>query len=222
MIYLYGITGPLTAELDASGLQGAALQAEEVGPLTAVYSVHHQLPARADADLCWAHEEAVEAVMRRQAILPARFGTTFSELDELRTAVARDAQPLAERLEQIEGCVELAVRINPPHPGNGQAGDGQRYLQDKLSAQRHREALAQSTLACLREFALDSRLAASSTQAETVSISYLVPADGIDRFSRAVGRLQRRWPEFALSCTGPWAPYSFVSGPSLTVRERAT
>jgi hypothetical protein len=34
-----------------------------------------------------------------------------------------------------------------------------------------------------------------------------------------VARLQRRWPHFSLSCTGPWAPYSFADGPSLATRE---
>lgn len=221
MIYLYCITGSPAEAPDAAGLEGSALLAEEVGALTAVYSIHDQLQLRGDPELCWAHEEAVEAVMGVQAVLPARFGTTFTGLDELRAAVGRDAESLGERLKQIDGCVELAVRINPLEPMNGQAANGQRYLLDRLDAQRQREALAQSALACLREFAVDSRLAASPTQGGTVSISYLVPADGVDRFSRAVGRLQRRWPEFALSCTGPWAPYSFVTGPSVAIQGRA-
>jgi hypothetical protein len=210
MIYLYGITGRLTEAPEDRGLEGAPLQTEDVGALTAVYSTHEQIPARFDADLCWAHEAAVEAVMRRQAVLPARFGTTFPELDELRSALHRDAGPLQERLTQIDGCVELAVRINPLGGPDGEPANGREYLQDKLSAQRRREALAKSTLACLQEFAVASCLAASQSGKESVSISYLVKAGGVERFSRAVGRLQRRWPEFGLSCTGPWAPYSFV------------
>ena len=211
MIYLYGITGRLTEALDAEGLEGVPLQAEQVGALTAVYSIHEQLPARPDADLYWAHEEAVEAVMRLQAVLPARFGTTFTALDELRLAIARDAEAFASRLEQINGCVELAVRINLLGPADGHTTNAQQYLADKLAAQRRREALAESTLACLREFAVASCLAGSPSGEESVSISYLVKAGGVERFSRAVGRLQKRWPEFGLSCTGPWAPYSFVA-----------
>src|SRR5205807_857751 len=151
MLCLYGMTGPLTETLDASGLEGAPLQAEEVGALTAVYSTHEQPPGQADADLFWAHEEAVEAVMRFQAVLPARFGTTFAGMDELRVAVGRDAQAFGARLEQINGCVELAVRINPLGSAERHTTDGQQYLADKLAAQRRREALAKSTLACLQE-----------------------------------------------------------------------
>ena len=220
MIYLYGLAGHLSEAPTAHGLDGAPLQTEQVGELTAVYSTHEQLLLRADAEICWAHEEAVEAVMRIRSILPARFGTTFNELDELRAAVDRDAPSLGERLEQIDGRVELAVRINPLRHVEEQTPDGRGYLLDKLSAQRQRESLAESTLACLGEFAVASRVAASQTDEDTVSLSYLVPADGVERFSRAVGRLQRRWPEFALSCTGPWAPYSFAAGPDVVIGER--
>lgn len=210
MIYLYGLTRSLTLPLDAAGLGGASLRTEEVDSLTAVYSSHDRLELRADAESCWAHERAVETVMGVQAVLPARFGTTFPDLGELRIAVARNATALEQRLMEIDGCVELAVRINPLGSADGQPANGRQYLADKLSAQRHREALAKSTLACLQEFAVASCLAASQSTEQSVSISYLVEAGGVERFSRAVGRLQKRWPEFGLSCTGPWAPYSFV------------
>jgi len=210
MIYLYGITRPLTLPPDGAGLEGVALQTERVGALTAVYSSHDGLEVRADEESCWAHERAVETVMRTQAVLPARFGTTFADLGDLRAAVARDAEALEQRLDEIDGCVELAVRINPLGHAEARPATGRQYLLDKLSSQRQREALAESTLACLQELAVASRLAASASAEESVSISYLVKAGGVERFSRAVGRLQRRWPEFGLSCTGPWAPYSFV------------
>jgi hypothetical protein len=216
VIYLYGIAGPGLGELDGRGLQDAPLQSTEIGGLTAVYSHHEQLDVRPDADTCWAHERAVESVMLRQGVLPARFGTTFDDVAELRAAVMRQSPLLEERLAQVDGCVELAVRINPLTPRDGHAASSWRYLQDKLSVQRQREALAESALACLREFAVASQLAASQSTEESVSISYLVKAGGVERFSRAVGRLQRRWPEFALSCTGPWAPYSFVGNSTVT------
>jgi hypothetical protein len=210
MIYLYGITGRLSEPIIAEALEGAALETLEVSSLTAVYSTHDRLELLADADSCWAHEHAVEAVMQRQAILPARFGTTFPSVDSLQAAIDRRALELRRCLAEVDGCVELAVRINPLTSSGGQSTGGRQYLLDKLSAQRLREALAESALACLREFAVDSRLTTSHSGDDTVSISYLVRTSGVERFSRAVGRLQRRWPEFALSCTGPWAPYSFV------------
>lgn len=210
MIYLYGLTGPLQARLDATGLDGAALEAVSVDGLRAIYSKHETLELRADPRSCWAHEHAVEAVMRSQTVLPARFGTTFSDVDDLLAAVAENADALERGLAEVEGCVELAVRIGPLVPEDRQSDDGRAYLLGKLSVQRRREALAEGTLACLKELAVASRLAVQSTRDGAVSISYLVRAGEVQRFARAVGRLAHRWPEFELSCTGPWAPYSFV------------
>lgn len=221
MIYLYGITGPLAEPVDGRGLDGAELEAVTLGSLTAVCSRHERLELRADAASCWAHEQAVETVMRRQAVLPARFGTTFVGVAQLREAVSDQTETLLQRLAEIDGCVELAVRITPLDSRDGQTASGRRYLLDLLSAQRRREALAESTLACLRELAVDSRLAAAQTREESVSISYLVESGGVERFSRAVARLQQRWPQLALSCTGPWAPYSFAAGPHPMSRETA-
>jgi hypothetical protein len=211
VIYLYAITGAGLDRLDGRGLQDAPLHSVVIGELVAIYSTHDRLDVLPDADSCWAHEQAVESVMEHRGVLPARFGTTFADLSELCAAVARQSSLLKERLDEVDGCVELAVRINPLTPQDGHTASSRQYLQDKLSAQRQREALAESALACLREFAVASCLTSSQSGEESVSISYLVKAAGVDRFSRAVGRLQRRWPEFALSCTGPWAPYSFVT-----------
>ncbi|MFL5821900.1 MAG: GvpL/GvpF family gas vesicle protein [Solirubrobacteraceae bacterium] len=222
MIYLYAITGPLTEPPEEQGLAGAPLETVGVGSLTAVYSSHEQLELRPDVESAWAHEHAVEAVMSSQTVLPARFGTTFPGLDELRDALIPHADALERRLEELEGCVELAVRIDPLIPIDGQMADGRQYLMEKLFAQRRREALAESALACLMEFAVASRVAPTPSSGETVSISYLVQTREVRRFSRAVARLQTRWPEFALSCTGPWAPYSFVTDePALSTSTEA-
>lgn len=214
MIYLYGLTGPLRIELDGTGLDGAALEAVTMDRLTVIYSEHEALELRAGPDSCWAHERAVESVMRSQTILPARFGTTFADVDDLLVAVADNAPALERCLSEVEGCVELAVRIGPLVPEDREPGGGRDYLVGKLSVQRRREALAEGTLACLKELAVASKLAAQPTRGEAVSISYLVRVTEVERFARAVRRLADRWPEFALSCTGPWAPYSFVAVPA--------
>ncbi len=216
MIYLYGVTGPRRAGLEGSGLEGAALEQLAVGELTAIYSAHVTLEPRPDAESCWAHEHAVEAVMSTRTVLPARFGTTFDDLEQLSTAVAREAPALTERLNALHGCVELAVRVGPLTREDRQIRGGQEYLLEKLAIKRRREALAEGTLSCLRELAVAVTPAAQSLRSSQVSISYLVRTDEVDRFVRAVERLARRWPEFALSCTGPWAPYSFAAAPART------
>lgn len=206
-IYVYGITGPLALTPEGTGLQRAPVQALALGPLTVLYSTHEQLRLVEDADSCWAHERAIQSVMPLQTVLPARFGTTFADLVELCAGINRAAPALEELLPPVEGCVELAVRINPlatgTTPDHRMAG----------TACRLRQALAESTLACLREVAVASTLAPRQSAGEIVSLSYLVQRSRVDWFVRAVGRLRNRWPEFGLTCTGPWSPYSFATAP---------
>jgi hypothetical protein len=40
--------------------------------------------------------------------------------------------------------------------------------------------------------------------------SYLVESDQVDEFAALVRDLQQTNPDLTVSCTGPWAPYSFV------------
>jgi hypothetical protein len=45
---------------------------------------------------------------------------------------------------------------------------------------------------------------------EVLVAAYLVERGDVDRFAAEVAALDRRNPEFTLTCTGPWPPYSFV------------
>jgi glycosyltransferase involved in cell wall biosynthesis len=43
-----------------------------------------------------------------------------------------------------------------------------------------------------------------------MSAAYLVPRDGIDRFTDEIQCLADDRPQLHLLCTGPWPPYSFT------------
>jgi hypothetical protein len=207
-IYLYGIAGPLAVAPKASGIQGAPVDVLASGSLTALYSSHRGLCPEPDAGSCWTHERVIRSVMRSQAVLPVRFGTTFADLAGLAASVNQHAALLHERVAAVEGCVELAVRINPLATS---ATPDRPDRREASTARRLRETLAESTLACLSEVAVASSLAARQPVDEIVALSYLVELSRVDWFVRAIGRLRNRWPEFGLTCTGPWAPYSFTS-----------
>jgi hypothetical protein len=211
VIYLYAIAGPLEHPLVGTGLDGTSLQSKTIGGLTAVYSSHDH-PAVGSGPAEWElHEQVVEVLMDEAAVLPARFGTTFGELHSLEAAVSREVRSLKRRLRGVEGCVELAVRVVAESAGrNEPARGGRAYLLDKLSTKHRRQAVLDGTLASLRRLCTSSRLMPGSLSRGVMSISYLVPKSAVGLFSEQVKRLQSENPGLALSCTGPWPPYSFA------------
>jgi Gas vesicle synthesis protein GvpL/GvpF len=209
VIYLYAIVEPTATVPDCAGLDDAPLQLLH-GAASALYSEHSRLECRPDPDALWRHELVVERAMGAGAVLPARFGTTFVDAEALAGALSRAASRLGPQLDRVRGCVELAVRLGLPAARGPEPQDGGAYLHAKLERQRERQAAAEATLTPLSRLAVDTRRQQGSTDAAVMTASYLVPEHGVNRFADEVRRLARRNDGLVLSCTGPWAPYSFA------------
>jgi hypothetical protein len=214
MIYLYAVADPTTLAPAGPGLDGRSLRLLTTAGLTAIYSEHAELSPAATPEAAWAHERVTEQAMQHGALLPARFGSTFRSIAALEQVLADEADRLKAALDRVRGCVELAVRVSFPAtvaPEGGRSGSA--YVQEKLAARRHEEAIAARTLEPLEELAVTSTGARRDRRsATTLSAAYLVGSDEVARFAGAVARLQRAEPELTVTCTGPWAPYSFVDG----------
>jgi hypothetical protein len=213
MLYLYAITDPLRSAPGCHGIDDAPLEMLEAAGLTAVYSAHAALEPTPSPDTLWRHERVIEQLMQMGAVLPARFGTTFSDRDALAAALQRRRHGLLDQLERLRGCVELAVRVWLPETDAPEPRDGRSYVDAKLAAHRRQEDGAARTLARLSEHAVASSERRRAPEEKVLSASYLVRAEEVERFADRVEELQRREAELSLSCTGPWAPYSFVGDP---------
>jgi hypothetical protein len=212
VIYLYAITDAPAAPSDCYGLEQAHLSSLTHGPLTAVYSRHEQLELRAEFEMIWRHEQVVERLMQQVAVLPARFGSVFDDLASLASSLAGSETRLCGQLDRVRGRVELAVRVRAPSPAvRAGAHSGRDYLEDRLAAHRWQASVAQCTLVPLRLLAADQRVA-PAREAGVLAASYLVDSGDVDRFAHEVRVLQHSNEGLTLSCTGPWAPYSFVGG----------
>lgn len=209
MIYLYAIVEPTASPPDCPGLDDKPLQLLR-GAATALYSEHSRLECRPEPDALWRHELVVERAMASGAVLPARFGTTFADTGALTDALAGAASKLPPQLDRVRGCVELAVRLGLPASRGPEPQDGGAYLQAKLARRRERHAAAEATLTPLSRLAVEVRRHEGSPDASVMTASYLVPEHGVGRFADEVRRLARRNDGLLLSCTGPWAPYSFA------------
>ena len=57
------------------------------------------------------HNRVVEAVHARQAILPAKFGSVYADMQDLAAALAPEHDTLLRQLDRLEGCDEWAVHL---------------------------------------------------------------------------------------------------------------
>ncbi|HEX6713272.1 MAG TPA: GvpL/GvpF family gas vesicle protein [Thermoleophilaceae bacterium] len=199
MIYLYAVT-----ELEPHGFRVLGVDGEPVLslPFAGMHLVHSfhadgfQPPTTPDA--LWAHEGVVDELLEAGPVVPFRYGTTMPGRDAAAAYLGDEAERFRCLLAELRGKVELAVRVALER--TDEAPDGKSYLRNRA---RERDLLKP----------LDSlaRASATSNSAGVMRASYLVDRDEVDGFATAVRELQARHPGLALSCTGPWAPYSFVS-----------
>lgn len=171
----------------------------------------------------WHHEKVLAALMERHAVLPMRFGTICPE-NELSHLLENRRDALCAALRKLNGKVEMAVRITHgattgqtdfPSPPVEPASDpsGTAYLMARLA--RHKaNGLADDPSAVkdirshLRRHSLDVVWTGPETSGEPFKASCLIDRRGVGEFVEGLDRLET--PGLRLSCTGPWAPYSFV------------
>jgi Gas vesicle synthesis protein GvpL/GvpF len=181
------------------------LTATPVAGLTAVVG------ADTEADAL-AHGLAVEQLRDRcDTVLPVRFGERFADEGALVAAVEPRRTELLRALDSVRGCVELAVRASL---GSGARttvlrarSDGTSYMRRRLAAYTAERDAVDTVDARLRPLARDARL---STRDGALHASYLVERGRVEPFKMAAVELAALLPDLRLTCTGPWAPYSFA------------
>ena len=183
----------------------------------------HTIP---DIGCVSAYAAVVEALHARQTVLPLRYGCVARDEDQVSTLLLAHQQEYGDALRELEGCVEMGVRVLvPPEPEplplpeivektglSGQAYLGLRgahYRREEervrawtQTAQRLRDTLgvhARRTTTGMGE-GVDRRPA---------SLCFLLDRTQLAAFRREFRRLESATPT-RLMLSGPWPPYSFV------------
>lgn len=226
--YLYAITDRLNEPLPGQvGLGDAQLAEVAWRDIVAIVSAHDAAPSLERADDLWRHEDVIESLMDRRAVLPVRFGTVLPSHLDVVDMLCRRYTAFSEDLGRLRGCIEIGVRVlsragqdapvAPPAPAV--EGPGTAFLRAKLAGRRGRERLhagllerARDARQSLDRFAQASRLDRGSMDADSISIAFLVPRANVEAFRLAVGEFAESQAAITLLCTGPWPPYSFVGG----------
>ncbi|NVB79676.1 MAG: GvpL/GvpF family gas vesicle protein [Kofleriaceae bacterium] len=216
------------------GLEGSQLSTLGYRSLAAVVSTT-AVPPRPDTAAILCHEALVEALGVHHRALPVRFGTVFSDASAVTEALAERYESLVADMERIGGKVELgliallrapreSVEVRAPDAdvsSDAPSGsEGARYLQARRRAYARAEAdksaarqLAHEVDLALHDYALDRRLMAVNEGGLVLRAAYLVVPADVPAVRDSIDDLRGRRPDVAIVLSGPWPPYSFVSGP---------
>jgi len=204
VIALYAFTLELAQLPKIEGIDGAPLMRFDLDSLTAVGSRHDGPLDGEPRTQALAQGLVVEALTAlAAAVLPVRFGETFADARALAAAVRERRGELGRALERVRGCAEIGVRItgNPDGAPASDATSGTAYMRARLADETRAGALHEQL----------TPVARAATVPRSGEATYLVERARIADALRTVERFAGLHPEVSVSCSGPWAPYSFGS-----------
>lgn len=243
MLYVYGIADVLHFETIAeAGHDAADVTPLPCGAFCAAISVMSQCTIEATPQSVWRHESVLARLMQNHTVLPMRFGTVCRDAEALSACLLRSAGRLANDLARLNGKVEMALRIaeddgNTVSPGECAGSDsvpimandgelshrGAAYLRARLrryhsDTVRHDRGkrLGELLRQHLHAVADDFVCAAPADASAGFRVSCLVERSRVAAFADALVRFGEDHRRFDVTCTGPWAPYSFVAPPAIS------
>ena len=213
MIHLYAFAKNLRSLPVERGVEGSPLEVCEVEGATAVVSRLQATPLQTTHEALIRHGLVVEALLdHADSLLPVRFGERFDDEDGIAAAARRLRPDVRSRLDRLEGCVEVGVRVVDRRRQEPvvHAPDGTGYMHAQLELSRARDRMVSALHAPLDENASASAVGAPGAGGVVHTASYLVRRDAVPAFTRLVDGYAATHPQLTVVCTGPWAPYSFA------------
>ena len=223
MLYVYAITDTGAPLPGINGLADAPVQEIVHRDVAAVFSSHPSNEFEASERAIWRHEEVVEALMRDRVVLPVRFGVAFGDETILAAEIERRHDALSKSLAHVRGRVELGVRVLEHSPqdetvdANGLSGapaegSGRAYMMERLERVQRADDLAREIDERLLPLSVARKHRVLATPRLLLTSAYLVERDSVARFRTEIEALEEVHDDFSFLCSGPWPPYSFVSG----------
>lgn len=233
---MYGILGTehpcrLSTSAGVGGVPGTPRRIE-FGSLAAVIS---EVPGRVRAkrrDLM-THHSVLAELATQGAVLPMRFGVVAPDEESLREDVTAASDHYQALLDEVAGHAEFNVKleaheeqmlreISATDPevrrlrGRDRGDLGRQIELGRAVAaalETRQDAAAREALDVLMPLARRCTTA-PRVRGCAMNAAFLVEDGGADRFTTAVGDLERRFGgRLRLRCRGPLPPYSFVSTP---------
>lgn len=238
-LYLYGVSSAAQDEihlLKNPGVDGVhTVTAVPCGEYLCWVSPVDQVAFRRDLEanmenLEWLalhgvrHQQVVGEIAETQTIIPARFGTLFSN----EAALIKDVQTRNSALKIVfariadsdEWGVKVLAEQQTASPVSSQpASSGRDYLQQKASRMKKKpernEADLQEFLGALEKVATESAPSGKVSGAQPGLLwqaTFLVARSRRKKWEGVLKEFVQKWQgKRRIEVTGPWPPYSFVS-----------
>lgn len=197
-LYTYGIIEQEDVELAVEGVAGAdRIYTVDYKNLSAVVSdIDTTDPERTDEDV-EAHNTVLQHVLEYdggRTVVPMSFGMAFKSGRTLKSVLRGARRALRSTLNDIEGTVELGVKILAPADDTGPQEDIQANVTDQLT-----------------ELSINETENDLFTDRLIINKSYLVDRDQRDALDNAIDEIETEYDnELIIKYTGPWPPYNFV------------
>ena len=213
---------------DLLGIDRSPVRVVDLGGLGAWVSDVATTPVVASPTRAQIHDRVVRAALESETPLPARFGQVVPTEAELRTALIARREALESALKQVEGAIEMTVRMLVAASASDSAkpavadlgeGRGREYL-ERVAALQRQERNVLATAALVRDrvrsavggFVRAESFSSAVAGSSLATVSHLVARENIDAYRNALVALRRDDPALAIMVSGPWAPYSFSEG----------
>ena len=168
-----------------------------------------------------AYQSVIESVHRRGAVIPFRYGSVFEQESQIAELLEERGRHYKELLRELDGCVEMGVRVLSKSVERGQpfpslAGLAYLAAQREHYVQADRFRLEQERISRQIHRLLAGHFARSKTETgllggnRLLSLHFLVHKNSIIPFRKAFQQMSR-FPAARVLSSGPWPPYNFVS-----------
>ena len=217
------MNGPADGGGVLTGAKGGEVSFVECGGLcAAVGEMPSQDGAPPVSDLL-AYARVVEALHRRRAVIPMRYGCFLDGAPELRRLLKEKESQYKTLLKELEGHVEMGIRILLPEraekpPKGAQPVTGRGYLAARKAYYGLSEDVSRHHKMLLDRYnqAFSGLCSKLRTEADergdraVVSLYYLTPESAVGPFREAFARAVPA--EGAKTfVSGPWPPYNFAT-----------
>jgi len=236
---LYGIVfspseGHLPLELP-QGVGGAPVKLIEEDGLGAAVSLIEPSDLAPNIERGLAYARVVEALHAGRTVLPMRYGCLFTEEPRVVELLRLHREEYAAILRELDGCVEMGVRVLADYQESPSADCGMRITESLSQAQGTTYLAGRRTVYAEREWrdreegkvvaaltGLFVRWKAESLQSNSphVALSFLVKQEAMESFRVAFRRFSRT-ERARLLLSGPWPPYNFAAPERVSCRDRS-